>query len=541
MHKTLQRAGKLYRQGNIAGAERAFRKAAAAGPDREAALRALADLYLQSGRPRDAAATLTELLTVTPDNFPLHAGLAGLLETLGEQDKAADLYRAFIARHPGHASAHFNLGLLYRKDGHFEAALAAYEKAIENGINRVEEVYSNMGVVYSEQRRAGLAREMYERALVTRPDYIPALYNLAGLLEEIGQRDEAIRLYRRILSLEPRHWNSLCRLAHARQACPEDMDLVTALQDGVTAASSDPLARESLYFAQGKVLDDLGRYDEAFDAYRSANALGRRRCVPYERRAMEQAVDRLIGFFSGHAGPDSGSTASPIFICGMYRSGSTLVEQVLAAHPLMTAGGELEYLPRLVSRDLLPYPERLADLGAAELLVIAGEYMHRLRDRFPRADNVSDKRPDNFFHLGLIKMLFPAARIIETRRNPIDNCLSIYFQQLDDSVGYATDMEDIAHFHQQYCRLMQFWKGRCGDSIHTVNYEELVHSPEPVLRRLLQFLGLEWDERCLAFQHADSQVRTASLWQVREPLYTRSSGRWRNYSSHVQDVLGLLQ
>jgi hypothetical protein len=160
---------------------------------------------------------------------------------------------------------------------------------------------------------------------------------------------------------------------------------------------------------------------------------------------------------------------------------------------------------------------------------------------FPGAKTVTDKRPDNFIHLGLIKALFPCARIVYTRREAVDNCLSVYFQQLGGALAYATDLEDTAHYYRQHERLMNHWKVCFPENIFTVDYDELVRSPEPLLRQLLDFLGLEWNDRCLAFQHTDNLVKTASVWQVREELHIRSSGRWRNYEAYVRNVRAVLQ
>jgi tetratricopeptide (TPR) repeat protein len=400
-----------------------------------------------------------------------------------------------------------------------------------------------MGVLYSEMREADKAREMYERALTHDAEYVPALFNRAGLFEETGERQPAIALYRRILSINPRHWDSLARLAHAQRITSADAELIESLQHAIGDAKDDSLAREGLFFALGKAQDDLGRYDEAFAAYSAANQLGSLRNPAYDRLAVEQTFDRLIELFDTDwiKGSATESTAAPIFICGMFRSGSTLIEQILAAHPSVTAGGELDFLPWLMARKLAPYPQRIRSASREELQNLANEYLTKLQDLHPDAENITDKRPDNFLHLGLIKALFPSARIVYTKRNPLDNCLSVYFQQLGGNLSYATDLKNIAHYYTQHGRLMAHWLGCLGENIFTVDYDELVRSPEPVLRALLGFLGLEWDDRCLAFQRTQSLVKTASVWQVREELHTSSSGRWRNYEPFVRNIRALLQ
>ena len=466
---------------------------------------------------------------------------AGLLDGLGRTDEAISQYRRLLKRQPGHAVAHFNLALLYKKGKRYADAVSAYEEAIRRGIDDVQEVYSNLGVLYSEMRQPEQAREMYERALNIDPAYVPALFNLAGLSEESGERLRATELYERILSIDPGHWDALARLAQARTITDADGGLVESLRRSTAAASNDPLAREGLCFALGKALDDLGRYEDAFAAYRAANDMGRLRNQPYDRGAAEQGFERMIELFTPEwiRGVSTASTVTPIFICGMFRSGSTLIEQVLAGHPSITAGGELDYLPWLVAERLAPYPDGVAGAAREKLVELGQEYLSRLRMQFPDADRITDKRPDNFLHLGLVKALFPAVRIVYTKRNAIDNCLSIYFQQLGGNLSYATGLEDTAHYYRQHERLMAHWQSCFPENIFTVDYDRLVYSPEPEVRQLLHFLGLEWDDRCLRFQETAGLVKTASVWQVRDELHTRSSGRRRNYSQFVQAIEGM--
>ena len=422
-----------------------------------------------------------------------------------DPDSAIRQHEQLLAREPDNAVAHFNLALLYKGRMRYEDAVASYQRAIELGIDHLEEVYSNLGVLYSEMRQPERARAMYEKSLVLVPDYVPALFNLAGLLEEQGERERAVELFERILTLDPRYWDALTRLANAGRIRSADDPLIPSLRAAVTATANEPAAREGLLFALGKVLDDVGDYGEAFDA-----------------QWLSQA--------------ETASTASPIFICGMYRSGSTLVEQVLSAHASVQMGGELDVLPWLLNERLKPFPQRLADVTPGELSAVGDEYMSALRRLFPGAAHVTDKRPDNVLHLGLIRAMFPAARIVLTRRELRDNCLSVYFQQLGSQLSYATDLADTAHYYRLQERLLDRWHELLAENIFTVDYDELVRDPEPVLRGLLEFLGLPWDEACLEFQRAKSQVKTASVWQVREPLHTRSSGRWQNYRRYIEHI-----
>ena len=460
-----------------------------------------------------------------------------------DTDPAIRQHEQLLAREPDNAVAHFNLALLYKRAGRHNDAVASYQRAIELDIDDVQEVYSNLGVLYSEMRQPGRAQAMYEKALSIEPGYIPALFNLAGLLEEQGKREQAIGIFERILAIEPGYWDALARIANARRVEQADDPLFERLKAAVAAAGDEPEAREGLLFALGKTLDDAGRYGEAFDAYRQANELGKRLRGPYDAGRAERGITSMLARFDRYwlSQAETSSSAAPVFICGMYRSGSTLVEQILSAHPSVQMGGELDVLPRLLAERLKPFPQRLADVTSGELAAVADEYMAAVRGLFPDAAYVTDKRPDNVLHLGIIRAMFPRVKIILTRRELRDNCLSAYFQQLGAPLSYATDLADTAHYYRQQERLVTRWRALFGENIFTVDYDELVRDPEPVLRGLLDFLDLPWDPACLEFQRARSQVKTASVWQVREPLHTRSSGRWRNYQPFIENVDALTE
>jgi tetratricopeptide (TPR) repeat protein len=538
IEKSLEQARQLHAAGRLAEAESAYSEISRSTEHRETALQALAQLYLQSQRPGDAVDVLTALNRENPDSLSHCARLAGLLDALGDTASAIAVYDRFLVQQPAAATAHFNLALLYKKERRYEEARSAYEKAIEFGINDPQEVYSNLGVMYSELHDEDKARLMYEQALGIAPDYLPALFNLAGMLEELGEREKAIEYYEKILAIEPRHHESRARIIHATRITSEQDTLLTELQQAIASAGNDRFGLETLHFALGKAMDDMGRHDEAFGAYKTANELARSRMPPYDRAATEQAFNQLIELFDANwiENVRSSSTFSPVFICGMFRSGSTLTEQVLGSHPDVSAGGELDVLPWLLARRFASYPQGAANASRELIQAVADEYRSKLLDVFPSSRYVSDKRPDNFLHLGLIKAMFPSAKIIYTRRNPLDNCLSTFFQQLGGALSYSTNLEDIAHYYKLHERLMAHWQTVVGDNIHTIHYEDLVHEPEPVVRQLLRFLDLEWDEGCLNFTRADSLVKTASVWQVREELHSNSAGRWRNYASYLAHI-----
>jgi tetratricopeptide (TPR) repeat protein len=536
--KAVQQAQALLAGGQLAEAEKIYQGLADQKIYREAALVALADFYLHARQPAKAANALLSLVTENPDSLQYCDRLATLFSKLGQMDASISVYERLIDRQPRLAEAHYNVALLYKQQKRFDQAITAYKNAVKLGISRVHEVYVNLGVLCSELRRPDEARSYFERALELDPGHVPALFNLATHYEETGDREHATSLYRQILDLDPRHWDSLSRLAYADRLPGKDDPLIASLRDAVKLDIGDRTAHESLYYALGKALDDVGEYEDAFAAYEAANEIGKSRMPPYDPVVAEDAIDELIEWCDQDwiSNVSTSLPEAPIFICGMFRSGSTLIEQILGAHELITAGGELDILPWLLTRDMSPYPERLRMASPAEIEALAREYLTKQAEIFPEAKHVTDKRPDNHMHLGLIKALFPAVKIVYTTRAPLDNCLSVYFQQLGGNLTYSNDLEHIAHYYKQQQRLLEHWQACFGDNIMTVSYDEVVRSPEPKLREVLDFLGFEWDERVLRFQQSGNQVKTASVWQVREGLHVGSSGRWRNYETALEAI-----
>jgi tetratricopeptide (TPR) repeat protein len=483
---------------------------------------------------------------ITDPQILLRSAVA--LEKAGRLAEAEAAYLRVLASWPDLPDTWYNLARLQRQAGRFDAALASYQQALERGVSEPEEVHLNRGVIYSDCLRQDEAAEReLHAALALKPTYVPALLNLANLREDFGRHAEAGALYERILALEPRCHTALARYAGLQKIAGPDDPLVARLRAAIADARTTPADRAELGFALGKALDSCGAWDTAFAAYTAANRDSRRSAAPgtgvYDRRAHTRLIDELIASFrpGQPAAAPLPQSDRPVFICGMFRSGSTLAEQILAAHSRVAAGGELAFLPSLVRTGLAPFPAAMANVTPAQLEQLAARYLDTLARLFPRGERVTDKRPDNFLYIGLIKRLFPGARIVHTTRDPLDNCLSIHFLHLDHSMSYALDLADIAHYYVQYRRLMAHWKSLYGADIFDLDYDALVREPRPVIERLTQFCGLEWEEACLSFEQAARAVKTASVWQVRERLYQRSSGRWRNYAAHLAPLQAYLR
>jgi tetratricopeptide (TPR) repeat protein len=483
---------------------------------------------------------------------------ASALAREGRRAEAIVLFADALQRDPAAAESWYEFGYLLKAEGRYEEALQAYSEALARGVSRPEEVHLNRAVIYSDNlRRDADAEHELAAALALAPAYVPALLNRGNLHEERGEREQALVCYDRILSGvgadDGRNLElvgeALARSTRLRPPTGVDDPLFRRIEAAAAAAARHSQIRANLLFAMGEAYDRLAAYDQAFDAYTRGNrCLLRQSGRLYERAHAARLTDALIAAFDTpvSAGGDAPpGQAAPLFICGMFRSGSTLVEQVLASHPEVTAGGELDFLMRLAASRFAPFPASMARPDAARDAALADEYRAHLAQLFPdgiAGRYITDKRPDNFQLIGLIKRMFPAAKIVHSVRHPLDTGLSVYLQHINLQVApYASDLGDIGHYYGEYRRLMAHWKALYGDSIFDFDYDAFVASPRTELERLLAFLGLDFDERCLAFHQLGNTVKTASYWQIRRPLYGNASGRWRNYATHLRPLAQALR
>ena len=533
-------AARLVARGQLAAAEQQLLAHLREWREDTRVLNALAAILIETGRREMAVAVMERLIALAPTEASHHLGLAALLAESGRSAELVALYQRMCRCLPGSALAHFNLGCALRSAGRDEEALAAHRRALELGLEQPEEAWSNIAAILADLQRDAESHQALEHALAANPRWVPALYNLGLWHEEHGDREAALGQFERVLAAEPGMHAARARIAWLRR-CPGPQDpllreLRTALADtGLTA-----LDREGLLFALGKSLEDCGEYDEAFQAYAAGNLQSRARLSPYVRGAVEahfRAIRESLDA-SWLARVEPVSEKPLVFICGMFRSGSTLLEQMLAAHPAITPGGELAYFSRRLG-DAAVFPARAAsDTGFRNAL--AAGYLALLSARFPGATRITDKRPDNFLYIGLLGAMFPNARFLHTRREARDVCVSIWSQQLDEHLGYAADLADTAHYLRLHDGLMAHWQALLADRILPVHYEKLVSAPEPELRAVCDFLGLSWEDGMLRFHEGGTRVRTASLWQVRQPLYAASVGRWRRFEA-LERELGIAE
>lgn len=366
---------------------------------------------------------------------------------------------------------------------------------------------------------------------------------LARTLEDIGRAEDAERCYRRVLALHPLHPWALGQLLSLKGAAADDA-LCAAAKRALEQEATPDSAKALIGYGLGKALDGQGDHDAAFAVIRCANDARRRQAGAFDADAFERRIERLIDtftmeFFEERAGFGVDSDL-PVFIVGMPRSGTTLTEQILDRHPQMFGAGELTHLAELAAglrqRFHLEasWPECAALLSEENIRENAHAYLAKLRARAPRgALRISDKSPLNFHHLGLAALLYPNARVVHCQRDPIDTCVSIYFENFRPNQTYATDLGELAAYYQGYERLMAHWRRVLPLPMLHLRYEETVVGLDERARALVDFMKAPWDARCLDFHASDRAVQTPSRWQVRRPIYTSSVGRWRRYRRHL--------
>jgi tetratricopeptide (TPR) repeat protein len=468
---------------------------------------------------------------------------AARLRETGPVPDAIAAYKTLLAEYPDLPDSWYNLGWLLRRASMAQDALAAYDEALKRGVKGAEEVHLNRAAILADSlARPTEAKAELEKALALSPNYLPALLNLGNLHEDLGERAEARAIYEKAHALAPGNAMTLARLAGLGTATSPDDPLIGKLR--ALIASGTLLAGDLalLQFALGRLYDSCGAYADAAATFEAANSSARTAAAghiaPYDGINELKRAERLASVFAATRDRRTGipdPSPQPVFILGMFRSGSTLVEHILGAHGQIAAGGELDLIPR-IARGLGNDPAGMA--GAPEPLLkdYAEAYLTRIRAMYPGAIAVTDKRPDNFWHVGLIKRLFPNAKIINTVRHPLDTLVSVWGQYLHTSLNYGYAIKDIAaHAHAER-RMMSHWRQLFPDDILTVPYEAVVMQPEREVRRMLDFLGLPFDPACLEFHKAQGPVKTASVWQVREPLHDRSIGRWKHYEAYLRSL-----
>lgn len=504
------------------------------------ALLAEADALYAEGRYADAANRLREALESAPRHANAHANLGVTLCKLGRYDEGERELRRAIALNETCPGAHLSLGTLLRARGDLAASETALRRAVKQQ-RRDAQALVDLGLTLGMRGRLGDARNCFEKAMRLKPRSANTLCGLAWLASREGRFEQAERLYRDALASEPRHTVALASLAQLRRMTAADGDWFASVQQ-MLAGDVSSLEEAKLRFALGKYFDDLGNYSSAFEQYKRANELQSALATPYDRAARKAFVDDMIRIYTRErlARPSEGASGSrrPVFVVGMMRSGTSLVEQIIASHPGAVGAGELEFWNATVLKYQQDLRREFPD--AAFVRQVADSYSAILSGHSKDSGRIVDKAPGNAEYLGLIHSVFPQAKILYLRRDPVDVCLSCYFQDFGSVASFTFDLSDLAHHYREHHRLVAHWRSVLPqDVLLEVPYAELVRDQEGWSRKIIEFIGLPWDPRVLEFHKTERAVTTASLWQVRQKIYSSSVGRWKNYEKFIGPLLKL--
>ncbi len=515
-------------------------------PIGEACVLALQEQYL--GNFQAAADIYNLVLAKVPDCAEVHNNRGAVLQQMTRYKEALASYDKAIRLKPDYANAHYNRGSTLKQMKRYEDALASYDQAIALKFDHAE-AHNSRGVILQEMRRYDEALASYNKAMAVKPDHAIAHNNRGTALMNKGDMQEAEKMFLTAFELKPDFPDPLYNLANIRKYQNADNAQVKHIHTLLKRPGVSADDQELLYFTLGKIYDDCGLYDEAFERYRQANQIRNTR-VSYDSDGVVRLTDGIIDVFSKDflAQPFAfaSDSRSPLFIVGMPRSGTTLLANILSNHRAIATAGELptiaDFTARLLelTENAAIHPEAAKYITPAIAARLINDYEKRLRrDIGLDVPHVIDKNPLNFRQLGFIAMLFPKARIIHCTRHPLDSGLSNYFQRFPLYLDYSFDLRNIGHFYGQYARLMEHWRKVPTLKLMEISYEDMVLNTEQTVRKTLEFLGLEWDERCLS-PHTNPCVVETSQWQVRQPIYRHALERWRHYEKHLAPLKEML-
>ncbi|MDP7469145.1 MAG: sulfotransferase [Alphaproteobacteria bacterium] len=508
------------------------------------------DLAVQhhtAGRLPEAKGIYQQILQVDP-NQPIALHLLGVIaHQVGKNDIALELITKALAIKPDYAEAYNNQGNALMSLEQPDEAAASYRKAIAVKPDYAEQ-HNNLGYALRELGRLDEAVDCYRKALTIEPDFAEAYNNLGIALQELGRLDEVVDCYHKALAIKPDYAEAYRNMADFKKHSEYDQD-IQAMEQAYAEPDISDEQRMHLAFGLGKAFEDLCRYEKAFGFFAEGNAI--------KRESYGYSVDDSGNFFKKIKEVfDSSLLAkhqdegchdkTPIFILGMPRSGTTLVEQILASHPRVHGAGELKILPRIVFSHFdkvkgVKFPGSIRQVDGADFKCLGAEYINEAREHSGKTMFLTDKMPDNYFFIGIIKLALPNAKVIHCKRNPADNCLSLFKSYFPDrGHNYAYDLVELGRYYNFYHDLMEHWHSVIPGFVHDIQYEDIVADQAGQTRTLLEYCGLEWDDACLAFHKTNRLVQTKSFGQVRKPIYKDSIQSWKRYENQLAPLLEIL-
>jgi tetratricopeptide (TPR) repeat protein len=521
-----------------------YNKAAAANPNYLEPLNNLGALLLEEDRIPEAIAALEKALHLNPNYAEAICNMGGIHLAQEEHGDALTKFKRALDLRPVYLEAQMGLAKTLQAMDRLEEAEMATRRALQIDENSPK-AHALMGGIHTESSRVEQAEASFDRALQIDPQCDAALLGLGYLCVENGALERAEELFQRALMLKPDNAAARIQLIQAKKVTAGDENFAALLKLQGDSGSHSDNRKMSLHFALGKCYDDIKEYEKAFPHYLAGCKLKRAK-LNYDRNATAHQFGELMNIFGKETiAPLRGAgdpSELPIFVLGMPRSGTTLTEQILASHPDVYGAGELPDLLRIAHRKTDPgttfFPDNLRYLDHATLTAWGNEYVTGLKARAPESKRITDKMPANFFAVPLIHLMLPNAKIIHVNRNPVDTCVSCFTRLFSRKQEHTYDLAELGRYYVDYAQLMEQWRRELpAGAFLDIQYEDIVADQEGQARRLLDYCGLEWDAACLDFHKTKRQIRTASVTQVRQPIYTTSVERWRKYEKFLGPLL----
>jgi len=535
-----------------AEAEKLYRRILDTDPKFHHAWHALGILAVNAGKLPLAAQLIEKASELDARSELYFRNLVEIWRRLGQLDKAIEAGLRATKIAPNDINAHYNLGLAYSNGGSFDKAIPCYQQALrinpEHGLS-----WNNLGSAL-EQRNGpkdkDAAKQAYARAIKINPQHAEAQNNLGAIESEQGLLDAAGKSFEAAILAKPDFVEAHYNYSSLHKYTPNDPHLVHLESIRERYNTLDERARIRYGFSLGKALDDVGDYDRAFAAYAEGNRL-QHATLPYDEANAQALATQIISEFNAdffsqrkdwHDARDDKRT--PIFIVGMPRSGTTLLEQILCSHPSVFGAGELIDLNGVIVAATESvggidgsFVSAASKLKEKDIVGLGNDYLKRVWKLSQKSRFITDKMPANFFYIGLIHLALPHAKIIHAMRDPMDSCFSCYTRLFNDTMAFAYDQGTLGRYYSRYIKLMQHWHAVLPQgTILDLPYESMVVDTEAQARRVLEFVGLPWDANCLNFHENKRLVKTASIAQVRKPIYTSSVARWKHFAAHLRPL-----
>ena len=493
--------------------------------------------YKQLGQLSDAEKMFKNAFSIKPDYAEAHFNYGIVQKDLGRIDAAIESYQNAISILPNYPDAHNNLGNAFKSIGMYAHAIESYEWAVAYK-PEFEEAFNNLGVVQCDVGLQHLAIKNFEKAYSLNSNFFEALFYLGVAHKDLGNKSVAISTFEKLLEIQPHNTKVLRNLCEVKKFKKSDSKLINKMESLLNSDKINQSELIDLNFALSNVYLDLGDIDTQFKYLSDGNKL-RKALLSYSIESSIKLFNTIKDVFDDLPtltnNELSQSSLRPIFIVGMPRSGTSLVEQIVASHNEAHGAGELEFSTQIFSSIIANIS---GDVDKKDLLFFREQYLAKLNALKCSKNIITDKMPMNFRYIGLIISAFPEAKIIHLKRDARATCWSIYKNYFDsDGIGYSYDQNDLAQYYGLYSDLMSFWHERFPDQIYDICYEDLTTNQEEETRKLLEYCDLDWDENCLNFHSNKRAVKTASALQVRKKMYQGSSEAWKKYEAYLQPLI----